>query len=155
MTMSSDPPEGSPPLAPNRDKYQPPQRWGGLSNGARIGLVVGLVVVVAVAVALLAEREDPQPALPVETTSPSPTSNLACAQLLEAEAALDAGDDVSFRAAIREAGRVARRTLDTSGEAFGAPERVAIELELSLQGDPEPESLRGTLERGLTACGGT
>lgn len=129
---------------------------GGLSTTAKVGMFVGLVLVAAVAVFLVA-GQDPDPAatsIPTEPASPSPSSRLACPLLQEAEVALDTGDEQAFRAAVEEAGRIARRTLQTSGEAFGVPERIAIELDSALQGQPDIEDLRPDLDRGLAACSG-
>jgi hypothetical protein len=129
---------------------------GGISGPAKIAIFVGLVAAAAIAIFLFTGREEEAalPEVPVEETasSPTPTARLACPLLQEAEVALDAGDEEAFRAAVHEAARVAQRTLDTSGESFGPPERVAIELDFALQQDVDIETLRSDLERGLAAC---
>ena len=127
---------------------------GGLSTTAKIVIAIGLLVVAGLAVFLLMGQDEDaaQPSVPTEPASPSPASELACPLLEDAEAALDAGDEEAFAEAIRGAAQVAERTLDTSGEAFGPAERAAIELDFQLQGNPDSESLRPALERGLRAC---
>lgn len=58
----------------------------------------------------------------------APAQGLACPFLHQAADAYDSGDLAAFQHAASQAAEVAQGTLQTSGQAFGAPERVALEL---------------------------
>jgi hypothetical protein len=68
---------------------------------------------------------------------PAPTRGGACPLLFQAAAANERGDRVAFSREIEEAAKVAEDTLQTSGEEFGEPERIALELELGQIRNPE------------------
>jgi hypothetical protein len=72
-----------------------------------------------------------------QTDQPAATRGGACPRLLLAADANERGDRVAFSREIGEAAKVAEDTLQTSGEEFGEPERIALELELGQIRNPE------------------
>jgi hypothetical protein len=55
--------------------------------------------------------------------------------------------------AVNQAARAAETALDTSGQLFGRPEELSLELDAAVARDPQqPESIRGLLNQALTAC---
>jgi hypothetical protein len=67
----------------------------------------------------------------------APTRGGACPLLLQATDANERGDRAAFSREIEEAAKVAEDTLQTSGEEFGEPEHIALELELCKIRNPE------------------
>jgi hypothetical protein len=61
----------------------------------------------------------------------STVRGLACPYLEQAADAYNRGDQVAYKQSIRQAAHIAEDTLQTSGEVFGEPERIALELDLS------------------------
>src|SRR5439155_26731067 len=55
---------------------------------------------------------------------------LACPYLEQAADAYKKGDHLAYNRAISEAAHVAEETLQTYGQTFGEPERIALELRL-------------------------
>jgi hypothetical protein len=55
---------------------------------------------------------------------------LACPSLQQASDAYSRGDQVAYNQAISQAAHIAEDTLQTSGQVFGKPERIALELDL-------------------------
>lgn len=110
------------------------------------GLLVAFVAVAAVAGQLLNRRPD-------ELTAP-PVRGEACPYLSAAFKARRSGDDVAFRDSVSDAARVAKASLNRSGELFGTPEKLAIELGFALSGDQTPigKSIDGRLHRAAEAC---
>jgi hypothetical protein len=68
---------------------------------------------------------------------PALTRGLTCPHLLQAADASGRGDRLAFSREIQAAAKVAEDTLQTSGEEFGEPERIALELELGQIKNPE------------------
>lgn len=68
----------------------------------------------------------------------SPRQGLACPYLRQAAAAYEEGDSALFDRTIAQAAKVAEGTLQKSGQAFGEPERIALELDLA----PDQSSAR-------------
>lgn len=120
-----------------------------------VGKVVAAVAIFAVAAgvtAFLVRREPAGQGTPTAATSP-PATGTACTALAAAEAALAAGDDAAFRAAVDEAAEKALRALDRSGEMFGRPEEAALKLQAEVEGDgPVSRAARRWLRAGLEAC---
>lgn len=115
-------------------------------------LITAVVVIVAAAAiagwALTRGEEDvvdrgSSPGVP-------PQRGVACAEMQRAVAARASGDDVAFEQAVREAARLAERTLDVSGQIFGRPERLALELRYAL-GDGD-EAVDASLRAAADAC---
>jgi hypothetical protein len=61
----------------------------------------------------------------------APARGLACPHLLLASDAYKRGDSDVFSLQITQAAELAQDTLQTSGEVFGEPERIALELHLN------------------------
>jgi hypothetical protein len=72
---------------------------------------------------------------------------LACPYLQRAADAYDRGDQAAYNQAIGQAAHVAKDTLQTSGEVFGEPERIALELDLGAGQD-----VQRLLELARIAC---
>jgi hypothetical protein len=83
--------------------------------------------------AFLFLSSDPVP----PTDQAAPAQGLACPNLQQAAEAYERGDRGAFEREIAEAAKIAQGTLDKSGQAFGKPERIALELELGQINDPE------------------
>jgi hypothetical protein len=77
----------------------------------------------------------------------APTQGLACPYLQQAADAYERGDRTAFDSAVAQALKVAQDTLQTSGQAFGKPERIALELGLGQPNDPTP-----LLDRARDLC---
>jgi hypothetical protein len=116
-----------------------------------VGFVAGALIAIGIAAASLLGADETRPGV----TRPAPAQRgLACPALVEAAAAFDEGDLPAFRNAVREAARLAVRTLDTSGQLFGKPERAALDLRGTFQHEDSGEGLVGSvLEEGIAACG--
>jgi len=81
------------------------------------------------------------------TEKAGPERGLACPSLQQAADAYEQGDLVAYNAAIDEALRVSQETLQISGQAFGEPERIALELGLS-----QHEDVPRFLTQASSAC---
>lgn len=114
------------------------------------------IIGIATLVALTSAREPPERGTRTEPSDEPAgiTRGAACDGLRKAAAGLEADDLEHFAQAIEDAGRTAFDALQRSGVVFGPPERVALELYLTL---PEAASanrkVRALMTRGLRACG--
>jgi hypothetical protein len=70
-----------------------------------------------------------------ETESAPPARALACPYLRQAADARERQDQLEYTQSVDRAAQVAERALQKSGEVFGVPERIALELELSREVD--------------------
>jgi len=77
----------------------------------------------------------------------APTRGLACPALQQASDAYAQGDLETYNEAIDNALRIAQDTLQISGQAFGEPERIALELGLREHAD-----VSRFLTQASTAC---
>jgi hypothetical protein len=107
--------------------------------------IVVLMLAGAVAGALLTTHEDARP-----KERASPTEGLACPYLQQAADAYNGGDRAAFESAISQAATVAEDTLQTSGQTFGKPERIALELGLS--DNRNVDHIVSLLERAAQDC---
>lgn len=105
---------------PTRDEPPPPP-----STARRIAVVGGLVVAAVVIAVLLMDSADPERAPEGET---GPEQGVACPFLRDAFDEFEGGNDAAFQEAVRVAAREAELTLERSGEVFGRPEELALEL---------------------------
>jgi|SRR5438093_4686268 len=80
----------------------------------------------------------------------APMRELACPYLQHAADAYNRGDRLAYDQAISQAAHIAKDTLQTSGEAFGEPERVALELDL--ESNESPTRVERLLELALGDC---
>lgn len=133
----NDPEDGT--SRPSRDR----------SPSVLITAIVAIVVAAAIAGWALTRGEEDvadrgrSPGVP-------PQRGIACVEMQRAVAARASGDDVAFEQAVREAARLAERTLDVSGQIFGRPERLALELRYAL-GDGD-EAVDASLRAAADAC---
>jgi hypothetical protein len=117
--------------------------------GTRVVVIV-LIAALAIAtlVGFLRDPGEPRRSGPAKIEVVRGT---ACALLAQAARALDAGDEDALAASVREASRVAERTLERSGQTFGIPERTAIQLWYDV-GDGNDAAIASGLDRAARAC---
>jgi hypothetical protein len=95
-----------------------------------IAFIVGLLVAGAVAVYLwTSDGGSDRP------TAASPQRGVACPHLREAFEHSEAGNEVSARRSVDAAARAGEEALNRSGQVFGRPEEIAIELQYVLAED--------------------
>jgi hypothetical protein len=76
---------------------------------------------------------------PKRFAAPSPPARgVACPGLQQAEQQLEAGNDAGFVTTVRTAARAGEAALQRSGEIFGRPERLALDLASMLEGGTPP-----------------
>jgi len=109
--------------------------------------MAGAVFVIAatVALSLLHSRGASSP-----TVSVAPVQGLACPNLLQASSAYARGDRVTFTEQIARAATIAEQMLQTSGQEFGRPERIALELHLAP--DQPPSEIERMLQQAVEDC---
>lgn len=128
----SDPspvPIGDEPVGALRN--QPDNSAGRRSWKPVVIAVVAIVIAGAVAGTLLFNQEESQP----KERGAAPVRGPACPYLQQAADAYNSGDDAAFEGAIAQAKDVAEKALQTSGQVFGKPERLALELKLGAHPD--------------------
>ena len=119
-------------------------------SGSRKPVVIAVVAVATAAVvagALLFSQQDEQPK--ARATSPA-ARGLACPYLEQAADAYDSGDHAAYEDAVAQAKDAAEGALQTSGQAFGKPERIALELGLATHPD-----VSGLLTKASEVCSTT
>jgi hypothetical protein len=77
----------------------------------------------------------------------SPSQGVVCPYLQQAAVAYERGDSVAFNKTIERAVKIAEDTLQQSGETFGEPERIALELGLGPQ-----EAAGKLLDKAESTC---
>jgi Flp pilus assembly protein TadB len=90
-----------------------------------------------------------------ERRSVSAKKGTSCEALSSARSALSTDDDDAVKSSLREAERMALRALDTSGIAFGKPERIALSLTSDLREklrSDQHDSLSDRLEVAADIC---
>ncbi len=125
----------------------PDQDGDTTASGARKPVVIAVVAVAIAALvagALLLTQQDEQPK---DRATAPPTRGLACPYLQQAADAYDSGDRAAYEDAVAQAKDAAEGALQTSGQAFGKPERIALELGLGQVDDPTQ-----LLDEAGTAC---
>jgi hypothetical protein len=146
--MSSGPPSETKPIEDERLAIESADPSGkrGRVRGASVGAALGILAIAGGVAAFLFLSSAPDPA----TEQASPAQGLACPHLRAAAEAYGQGDSTSFEQSIAQAARVAEATSRTSGQVFGEPERIALELELS----PNQRSARveRLLELAVQGC---
>jgi hypothetical protein len=75
---------------------------------------------------------------------------LACPSLQKASDAFSDGDQATFHAAIERASKMAEDALQRSGRVFGRPERIALELWLTPNKDPD--HIKSLLDLAQKTC---
>jgi hypothetical protein len=134
--MSSEPPgsdhgqeEGSGNESPGSHVAKRSRDGGRVRWRSSIVPIVGVLAVAGgIGVFLfLTQQSEPKP------EHVSPALGLTCPSLQQAADAFDRGDRVTYSQAVDQAANVAEDTLQKSGEVFGQPERIALELRLGPQ----------------------
>lgn len=82
--------------------------------------------------------------------APSPERGVACPYLREAVEHFRSGNDMAFRQAVAAAAQIGELALDRSGQLFGRPEKLAIELQYLVA--QERDGPAGKMERTLSAA---
>lgn len=115
----------------------------------QIGFVAGLLTAAAVAFFLWISGNDPD-----SSPTAAPKKGLACPQLREAFEQSEAGNEDAVRRSVRAAARAGERALDRSGQAFGRPEEIALELEYVLAegGDRASRDVARFMDEAEMAC---
>jgi hypothetical protein len=133
-----------PPPSSTEDRTSPPVRpWVG-------PLLAGLVVAGAIASLLWVMDEKPSRAVP----PPSPKRGVACPDLHRARFHHRSGNEMALREAVDTAARVGELALERSGQIFGRPEEIALELQsvLSRGGGRTNDQVADLLAESQTAC---
>lgn len=143
-------PGHEPPVSP-----EPPDRASaGQAPSAprvrRLALVGGLVIGGVVAATLLMSAEGPKPSPRAEP----PERGVVCPYLQDAFEQLEDGDAAAFAESVRVAAREGELTLERSGQLFGRPERLALELRsLLVEGGALPaDEAASLLGRAQETC---
>jgi hypothetical protein len=132
--MNTEPPsdkshgrdEGVDTESPGRHAGRRPRADGGKGLWISVATIVGVLVVAGGVAAFLFFSKQPE-ALDEQR---SPRRGLACPLLRQAAEAYERDDLAKFDRTIAQAAKVAEDTLQNSGQEFGAPERIALELGL-------------------------
>jgi hypothetical protein len=126
--MSSEPTSETSPMQASRKGPGSADASGNQGRGrwTSVAAALGVLAVAGGVAAFLFLSSDPEP----PTDRAAPAQGLACPRLREAAEAYEQGDSASFDRLIAQAAEVAEQTLQTSGQVFGNPERVALELDL-------------------------
>jgi hypothetical protein len=131
--MSSEPPSDTHPeqgeVVDDGDRDPADEPAG---DGRRVRWVAIVVTVAVLAVAVGAGLYLFRAQTPGRASEPSPpVHGVACPHVLQAADAYERGDLATYRQEIGLAANAAEDALQTSGEVFGEPERIALELGLS------------------------
>jgi hypothetical protein len=88
------------------------------------------------------------------TPASRPEEGVACADLRAASDHYQAGNDAQFEEAVNRAARVGELALDRSGQVFGRPEKIALELLFAVTENPResPFQVRRLLAEVSEAC---
>ena len=115
---------------------------------------VALGIVVAFFIAEKQEAEQRQLLQEHRAAQLKAERGTACHSLMRASEQLESGDRKGSRESILEAERKAIRALDTSGIAFGKPERLALFLAEELRAEDRGETSDETdrLEEAVDSC---
>jgi hypothetical protein len=152
--MSSDtPPETTPALeedssAPQGKHVRSEPARDGRSIGWRSSAGAVAVLAVAGSVAWFSLKTQGSVKEPSERAAPA--RGLACPYLLQAANAWKRGDHAAYSEEIAKAARIAEDTLQTSGQDFGEPETIALDLDLTR--DESPTRVAQQLELALRDC---
>jgi hypothetical protein len=96
-------------------------------------IVAALVVAVGVSAFLFVS--DPETPAQQQQQPTTPAKGLACPYLFRAVEALEQGDQTEYEREIDRAAIAAENTLQKSGQVFGKPEEIALELDLGREKD--------------------
>jgi hypothetical protein len=112
-------------------------------------LIAAVLIVAGVGGQML--RNEPQGDTRRSASSDRPARGAACPSLAQAYQLVGDGKMDAFVSTIEEAARVAERTLDRSGQTFGRPERLAIQLSYDIQNARRAAVIAG-LQKAAQSC---
>jgi uncharacterized protein HemX len=143
--MSSEPPSGT--THENEEGLAGESEDPSGSQRQRTVAAIVAALVVAAGVAAFLFVSEPETPVQQQPTTAAPTEGLACPHLLRAAEAYEQSDRAAYDREIDRAAEAAENALQTSGQAFGQPEEIALELDLGLAKDVER-----LLASGQEAC---
>jgi hypothetical protein len=129
-----------PPEVPERGRRSEGRLpWAGGLQLRHVVLVAGIIAAVAIGGYLWLSGDDSSVA---DETADAPESvvaekGMACPHLYEAFTHRQAGDAEALRRSVDTAAQVSEQALQQSGQDFGRPEELAIELQYALSEDTE------------------
>jgi hypothetical protein len=128
---------------------EPPREPGYRSLKTAVGILIGLGVISAVVGYLVLSGDgSQQPA-----AAPTPKRGVACPHLRKAYEQRLGGNEDAASTSVRAAARAGEAALDKSGQAFGRPEEIALELEYAISNGHAPATDVSTLlEHARDAC---
>lgn len=106
-------------------------RLSGHVQAWHVGLVAGIVVAVAVGGYLWLSDGAPTNET-ADAPQPVAQQGVACPHLQQAFTHSQAGDRTALRRSVDDAARASEQALQQSGQEFGRPEEIAIELQHAL-----------------------
>lgn len=125
-----------------------PSRFSKPQYVSTIALLAGLLVVGAVAVYLWTSDGGSH-----RPPTAAPERGVACPALRRAFEQSKAGNSAAFREWVDEAAQAGVASLNRSGQVFGRPEEIALELEYAIGAGNAPATEVSTLlESGRNAC---
>jgi hypothetical protein len=107
----------------------------GTQSRGRQRTVAAIVAALVVAVGVSAFLFVSDPETPAQQQPTKPAKGLACPDLLRALEAFEQGDQAEYEREIDRAAKAAENTLQNSGQVFGKPEEIALELDLGREKD--------------------
>ena len=150
--MTAEPPE-----VPERG----PKSEGRISRVGRLQirhvvLVAGIIAAAGIGGFLWLSRDDP-PGAGETADAPEPVvaeQGVACPHLYEAFTYRQAGDAEALRRSVDTAAQASEQALQQSGQAFGRPEEIAIELQYALTraGAKEADDADALFAEARAAC---
>jgi hypothetical protein len=134
---------------PVRDTSRRKRPWLPSRPSTRGYLIVVGAGMLAVGYVVFAQLSGP----PAPSPPPPPQRGLACPYIEAATKALANGDELVFHQDVDQGAAVANETLNRSGEIFGEPEDLAIELQyvVKTQGISSPK-VGELLDKARSAC---
>jgi hypothetical protein len=127
-------------------------RLQALLSLSTIALLAGLIGAALIAGYLWLSDGDESPSRP--SAAAAPERGVACPQLREAFVHSRNGDEDGLLRSVNAAARAGERALDTSGQSFGRPEEIALELQYALSKimSIRDRRVRTLLEQAQEAC---
>jgi hypothetical protein len=135
---------------PKESPRKPRRPFRRLSLKTAIAVLVGLTAIAAIAGYLALSDGDSDKA---RRAASAPTQGIACPYLRQAYEASLQRDERTLRTSVETAAKAGESALDTSGQIFGRPEEVAIELEYAISMNDDAFAVATTLfDDARTAC---